>query len=144
MSFAVRPNLAPPSAGAVISLAEIPSLISDTVTGPSIARAAVELDGDGEGSYDQLGGAVGITWYSPPVIGIGSSYWCRLTVNSGAVNGSSASTGVVLALTSLRTWECVRSTAGIQGANVTLQIFSDAGGSTVVASATFDLEAEVV
>ena len=146
MSFAVRPNLAPPSAGGVVSLAGVPSLISDTVSSPSSAHVSTVLASDGYGEYDQLGGIGTFDWYTPNTPGIGSSYWARLDVNSGAApDGTSPSTGVWHSLGGADlNWEWTRTTNGITSANVTLRIASDSGGSTVVANNTYDIEAERV
>jgi hypothetical protein len=101
------------------------------------------LDTDGYGEYDQTGGVATFDWYAPNTPGIGSSYWARLDINSGtAPDGGGPATGVWHALSSALTWDWTRSVNGTTLANVTLRIASDSGGVTVVATATYDIEAE--
>lgn len=138
MSFACRPNW---SVG-VVSLADIPSTIQDGAIDPADASVQLDLDQNGEGGYDQFGGAVSFSWFAPNLPDVGASYWCRLTVNSGSTPTGSA-TGSILSLASFRSWVLTRATLGTTTANLTLEIFSDAAGANVVASRTFTMTAFV-
>lgn len=138
MSFACRPNW---SVGAV-SLADIPSTIQDDAVDPANASVQLDLDENGEGSYDQFGGAVSFSWFSPNSLGIGAGYWVRMTVNSGTTP-SGSSTGSWLSLATARTWTLTRTSVGTTTANVTVAIATDSGGSNVVATRTFTMTAFV-
>lgn len=124
-----------------MSLAGVPSLISDTAASGT-AHVSTVLDTDGYGEYDQFGGVATFDWYAPNTVGIGSSYWARMDLNSGTGPTSGPSLSTWHSLSSFLNWEWSRATVGITAANVTLRIASDAAGSTVVATATYDIEAE--
>lgn len=138
MSFAARPNW---SVG-VVSLAAIPNPVQDIEIDPTDATVSVTLGTDGSANYVGTLGTTNFSWFDPNRTGVGSEYWCRLTVNSGSTPSGSA-TGSILALSTLRSWSLTRTTIGTTTANVTLQIFSDAGGANVVATRTFDMTAFV-
>lgn len=72
-------------------------------------------------------------WYSPTTTSIGDNYWVRATVTSGSL--SSGTVDSWLQLNTFRAW--TRQNGGIDGtlsATITLEIASDSGGSTIVAS----------
>ena len=71
---------------------------------------------------------------------INGDYWVKATLNSGTL--FTGNTGVVEALTSDRSWTVQRTTIGVAAANITLEVSTGSSGSPVVATATFDLEAE--
>lgn len=80
-------------------------------------------------------------WYKPATSGIGSSYWLRVTVNSGSsLTGSS--TGTWLQLSTSRSFNLTSSGNGVLSTNITIEIATDSGGSNIVASASATLSAD--
>jgi hypothetical protein len=76
-------------------------------------------------------------WYSPTTTSIGNSYWVKFTLNSGAAWDTGLVNNTVYALTSNRalTWTVsVLNTS--KTANVSVRFYSDAGGTTLVATHT--------
>lgn len=138
MSFASRPNWLT----ALVSLADLASAFGDVVLSPASAVVDVGLNTDGTAQYDSFGSPVNFNWHAPTTTGIGSSYWCRMTVNSGTALTGSA-TGSILALSSNRNWTLTRSGVGVNTTNATLEIFSDAAGANLVASRTITMTATV-
>jgi hypothetical protein len=113
---------------------------SDIAIDPADATAALIFNSDGSG---EMNGTVSnpFSWFEPETVGIGSSYWIRLTVNSGT--SPSGTVGVWLALSSSRSWTLTRTTIGVSTGNYTLEIASDSGGVSVVASASITMTADV-
>lgn len=96
-------------------------------TGGVLTRTVSDDGGSTASNYD---------WYSPPAPGVGTGYYVRLTVNSGtSPNGTPTSPAATwLALSSERIFRWERSTVGTLNANITLEIATDSGGVSVVAS----------
>jgi hypothetical protein len=122
--------------GAVVNPLPISS-IGDGVLAPASAAASVGLTANGALTKTGNDSVAGPSWFEPNTAAIGDSYWARLTVNSGTAPSGSAS-GVWLALSTSRTWNWNRGTNGSTTCNATIQIASNASGSNVVSSATFD------
>jgi hypothetical protein len=76
-------------------------------------------------------------WYSPTTAAIGNSYWVKFTLNSGSAWDSGLVNNTVYALTSNRalTWT-VSALNTSKSANVSVRFYSDAGGTTLVATHT--------
>ncbi len=140
MSFACRPNW---SVG-VVSLAAIPDPLEDNELAPGTAQVQVDLDENGDGGYDNFGGATSFPWFDPNSTGIGANYWVRMTVNSGTGGTFTGSTGTWLSLSTARTWTLSRNTVGNGTRNVTLEIATDSGGTNVVATRTFVMYVELI
>lgn len=80
------------------------------------------------------------TFWVAPQVGM-ELFEVRATLNSGAL--SAGTTGTWLALNSIREWACAQTEVqGIQSANLTIQI-RRIGDSTILASATVTITAEV-
>ncbi len=107
---------------------------------PTNALAGITLNSDGSVSYNGSGPG-GVAWFTPTSTGIGSSYWVRATLNSGSL--SAGTTGSVLSLSAGQSWSRNRTTIGSSAANITLEIFADAGGTQLMASATFSMLADM-
>lgn len=77
-------------------------------------------------------------WHSTPYSGLGSLYWMRFTKTGGVRNVTNNGVIVSLAGTAAgpATWSVTGGAGSVQG---NWEIFSDAGGTTLVASGTFDL-----
>lgn len=107
------------------------------------ATGSLTLSTDGSQSTAGTDSVAGASWWTAaPQTGIGSSFWAKMTVNSGSAL-SGAATGSVLALSSSRTWSLSRTGTGTNTSNVTLEIFSDAGGTQLVASKSFAFTATI-
>jgi hypothetical protein len=136
---AIQQLLAGGKNGGVVSPLDITS-ISDNPPPHSPATALVRL---GSGGSIFGTGTFGPSWYSPQTGGIGSSFWCRMSKNSGSDPTSGLLSPTIYQLSSDREWTWQRTASGTTSANVTLQIASDSGMSNVVASATFNVTATV-
>lgn len=78
-------------------------------------------------------------WYEPATTGIGNGYWIKFTLTSGAAWDSGPVDGTLYQLSSSRslTWSATAGTS--KTAVVTVQIYSDAGGTTLVSSGTMNV-----
>lgn len=98
-----------------------------------------------DGTWASRGGVTG-NWASPTTAGVGSNYWLRYTLTSTTGSGTNSGSSGWLALSSTRSLLAQKSDAnvGIYNATYTIQIASDSGGSTIVATAyNVTLSAEV-
>lgn len=99
------------------------------VASTAIASFTLNTDGSCANSPSTAPG----NWYSPTTTSIGDNYWARVTVTSGSLFSGTVDSW--LQLNTSRTW--TRQNTGIDGtlsATITLEIASDSGGSTIVAS----------
>lgn len=80
-------------------------------------------------------------WYLPTTAAIGNSYWVKFTLNSGSAWDSGLVNNTVYALTSNRalTWT-VGTLNSAKTANVSVRFYSDAGGTTLVATHTLTVD----
>ncbi len=78
-------------------------------------------------------------WYLPFTAGIGAGYWIRATLSSGAAWDSGPVSGTLYQLNSTLslTWSATAGTS--KTAVVTIQIYSDAGGTVLVTSGTVNV-----
>ena len=95
-----------------------------------------------DGTWDQRnnnGTQISGAWGSPTTSGIGSSYWVKFTLNSvtGSTGSATTTTGW-LQLSSARNVDVLKLNGGsiTYSGNYTVQISSDSGGSTIVATAS--------
>jgi hypothetical protein len=106
--------------------------------------AGVRLNADGTVQYMTPAGA----WTAATVptgewLGTGGrDYWVRCTVNSGTLDVGTTSSW--LSLDTDRLFNEVQATAGVDTANITLEIAADSSGSEVLATAVFDISATYV
>jgi hypothetical protein len=77
-------------------------------------------------------------WYLPTSSTIGNGYWCQCIVNSGNPPGNP---NVIAPLSSSQAFSLVRNAAGTATGNWTIFIYSDAAGTQLVASFTFNATA---
>jgi len=108
--------------------------------GSSLATLSLNTDGTGSIVRSVVGDSFPCNWGSPTTTGIGASYWARVTITSGSL--SSGTTGSWLQLNVARNW--ARNRVGGVGTNTctfTLDIASDSGGASIVATASFTLTA---
>jgi hypothetical protein len=114
--------------------------VSALVPAPSTATAGVTFGTDGSISFNGSGPAADTNWRRPTLAGVGSSFWVRATVNSGTL--SSGTSGSWLQLNSARSWTKTSTGAGLLTCSITLQVASDAGGTNIVSSGTYSLQAD--
>lgn len=102
--------------------------------------------------YTAVGNGLGVhelsgsyNWFSPALAGIGGSYWVRFTVTDGFNNLTGASAaGVLHSLNSGPVFGTETASLGaISSSHLTMlvEVFSDAGGSTLVASGSISFGA---
>lgn len=133
MSFAARPNLPAFTPGVQDPLA--PMSVRDVK--PFVnASAAIIFASGGSITYVGNQSAGPNAWYLPFTAGIGSSYWIKFTLVSGSAWDSGLASGAISALSSSRslTWSASAGTS--KTAVVAVQVYSDAGGTALVASGT--------
>ena len=89
------------------------------------------------GDNGTFSGSMG-NWTTPTTTGIGSSYWIRFTqtASSGTSTETGSTRGVWLQLSSDRIYGLERTATGLGYRVYTVEISSDSGGSTIVASKT--------
>ena len=86
-------------------------------------------------------------WTTPTTVGIGSSYWIRFTEtsSSGTSTVTGSTRGVWHQLSSDRIFGLSRTANGLGYRVYTIEISSDSGGATIVASkANVQIEVEIV
>jgi hypothetical protein len=121
------------------SLSSVTDLDGSTFP-PGTAYAEFRFQADGTITYGNNGtfsGSMG-NWTTPTTTGIGSSYWIRFTqtASSGTTTETGGTRGVWLSLSSGRTYGLERTENGQGYRQYTIEISSDSGGSTIVASKT--------
>lgn len=109
--------------------------VSDTETSPTQALGRITFGTDGSISYVGNGAGGTANWFAPAQAGIGSGYWIRVTNSGGDLWGESYVSGSLNQLSAALqlTWSIV---GGLKIVNATVQIYSDAGGTTLVSSGT--------
>ncbi len=103
------------------------------------ASAAILFTGGGGITYVGNQSAGPNAWYLPFTTGIGNGYWIKFTLSSGSAWDSGPVSGTLYQLSSTRslTWSATAGTS--KTAVVSVQIYSDAGGTTLVTSGTINV-----
>lgn len=133
MTFAVRTFLGLSSGGPVSGSYGVSNNSGST----GIRGGSLNLLNDGTATETFHGSSTAASpWYSPlPAPGIGSFYWCKLTINSSSGTTVSGSTGSILSLASGAGWSFTSTGAITEGTGTaTLNIYGDAGGSSLLSS----------
>jgi hypothetical protein len=121
------------------SLASLLELFGDANSGGT-AYAEYTIGSDGTITYGSSNGSgTAGNWTTPTTAGIGSSYWVRFTetASSGAgVTVTGSTRGSWLQLSSSRTYGLSRTANGLGYRVYTVEISSDSGGATIVATKT--------
>jgi hypothetical protein len=121
------------------SLASLLELFGDANPGGT-AYADYNFLADGTITYGSSNGSgTAGNWTTPTTAGVGSSYWIRFTetASSGAgVTVTGSTRGSWLQLSSTRTYGLSRTANGLGYRVYTVEISSDSGGATIVASKT--------
>ena len=105
--------------------------------------AGVHLATDGEewaiSSAGTLEGDSQGNWLD---VGSNTDFWVRCTLNNGTLDAYNSGTGTWLALTSARSWGVEKIAGkGTDSASITLEIASDAGGSNIIDSQGYIIQA---
>ena len=115
--------------GSYLDFAISPAPALTTLTVNSNGSLAVTTNNSGTlASYDWITPTAGST-----------SYYVRLTVNSGSFGGSATGSWIAVG----QSWSVARGSLGTTSADGTLAIASDAAGTNIVASASITLTAQV-
>jgi hypothetical protein len=129
-----------PSAARTFSLASLLELFGEANTGgTAYCEYAFGSDGSIVGGSSQGGSFAVGDWTTPITVGIGSSYWIRVTQTAssgGFVTVTGDTRGVWLQLSSSRTFGLQTTANGLFYRVYTFEIASDSGGSNIVATAT--------
>ena len=107
--------------------------------------AGVFLKNDGvEWAYSNAGATEGTNLGDWLDIGTTADMWVRCTLDSGDLDGANAGTGSWLAMTISRGWAIVDTTipGGADLATITLEMATDAGGSNIIDTRSYNLSAE--
>lgn len=122
------------------SLAQLLELFGEANSGgTAYAEYTISSDGTIVGGSSQSGSFSVGNWTTPTTAGIGSSYWVRFTetASSGAgVTVTGSTRGSWLQLSSSRTYGLSRTANGFGYRVYTVEISSDSGGATIVATKT--------
>ncbi len=114
--------------------------VFDVVTDPEDALARLTFVGNGQ--VQNQYSAVLHDWFVPTTTNIGNNYWIRATLQSGALSGGD-SVGVWLNIGLSRNWQRNRTSPGTSTAQLLIEIATDSGGTNIVTSGTYTLEAQV-
>lgn len=98
---------------------------------PATFNASFTVTTQGNVTYDDGSGPT--KWFSPQTAGIGASYYYRLTISSGNNPNIGLNAATLYQGSVDRTWGWETS-SGVLAATGTLSIYSDAGGTILVAS----------
>ena len=105
--------------------------------------AGVHIDTNGtEYAHSNAGVNQGDALQSWLVGGAASSFYIRCTLNSGTLDDDNSGTGTWLQLNTSRAWSIIRTTQGIDTAQIKLEIADDASGTNILTSAIYNLRAE--
>lgn len=122
----------------------VPNTVSDFAIFPATAEAGwrFNLDGsvdkNGGGTYTQFNKYT--EWVSPK--SPATTYYIRATNYSGS-NPDSGTLGSWDALTTTREWKWVRSAYGLTSGTLKVEIATDAGGASIVATGYYNASVEV-
>lgn len=103
------------------------------------AAAAILFTGGGGITYVGNQSSGPNAWYLPFTTGIGNGYWIRLTLSSGAAWDTGLVSGTLYQLSSTRSFTWSASAGTSKTAVVAVEIYSDAGGTTLVTSGTINV-----
>jgi hypothetical protein len=114
---------------------------------PSDPSASLNFGSNGTTSISGSGSLISSAipnWATPTTVGIGSSYWIRFTLSStfGGGTDSGDAVGIWHSLSSARFRGVSRTSLGSSTRTFTVQIASDAAGSTIVSTGTLNLVAD--
>ena len=114
--------------------------------GTAYAEYTFSTDGTITGGVSQSGAYSVGNWTTPTTVGVGSSYWIRVTEtsNSGPSTEYGDTRGVWNQLSSSRTYGVSKTANGLSTRVYTIEISSDSGGATIVATASVQYNVEII
>lgn len=124
------------SGGPISFSASLVSTLSGTT---GIRSAGFTLNSDGTSSTSRTSGGTGTAtcgpWYFPnPTAGVGSLYWCKLTISSQSNTTISGAVNTVQSVGG-SSWTFSSSATNVEGTGSgTVTIYADSGGTIVVAT----------
>lgn len=127
--------LASASGGPISFSASLINTLSGT-TGVRSATMTLNSDGTASTSRSPSGGTGTATcgpWYFPnPTTGVGSLYWCKLTINSQSNTTISGSVNTVISISGA-SWTFSSSATNVEGSGSgTITVYADSGGTSPV------------
>lgn len=114
----------------------INSLATATCIVTFVTDGSVTITGTG------TGGSPTSDWYLPHTAGAGNSYWIKLVSVTGDALFSGLTVGAVTALSSNQTCTLRTTSTQVKSTSLVLSIYSDAGGTTQVATGTVTLNCD--
>lgn len=111
--------------------------VSNNSAALGVRSGTMSLASDGSGTQTQLGTSHAIQWYAPVTTGIGSSVWCKLTINStNFTNMTGTSTGTIQTVGGCA-WTFTSSASNQEGTGTfTLTFYGDAAGTNLLSTQT--------
>lgn len=134
MTGVLQVLVAAKSGGPISFSASLVSTLSGTT---GVRSAGMTLNSDGTSSTSRTSGGTGTAtcgpWYSPnPTTGVGSNYWCKLTISSQTNTTISGAVNTVQSVGG-SSWTFSSSTANVEGSGSgTVTIYGDSGGTQVI------------
>ena len=114
------------------------------IGGPVYAGVHLATDGE-EWAISSGGASEGSSQGNWLDAGSTSDLWVRCTLSSGTLDYVNSGTGTWLALTTARTWGIERiSGKGTDTASITLDIATDSGGSNIIDTRSYSINATVI
>lgn len=98
--------------------------------------AAILIGSNGQIVYVGNASSGAVAWFLPNGAGVGNAYWVKFTLVSGDLWDGGANNGTLQQLSTTRSLTWTATTGTTKTAQVTVQIYSDAGGTVEVTSGT--------
>lgn len=132
------------SGGNILNPIQI-TVLSDFELTPTDANGGIQFNTDGTFSLTGNATVAGSNWRIPTLAGVGTGIWVRLTVTLGSnPNGvGDAAISTWLEITTGRKWHWVRTSTGARTATCTVELASDAAGTSILATCSFTVDVEV-
>lgn len=115
--------------------------ISDT---RSIGTASASITFNTDGTITLTGNLSGSndSWYKPTTANIGNNYWIKAVLATGTGWSTGITADTVLQLNTARAMTWSRSTVGLTVATVNVFIYSNSGGTNLVAKGYLDVDVD--
>lgn len=112
----------------------------------SLATATCIVTFGTDGSVSIAGSGTGSSptniWFSPLTTAIGNNYWIKLVSVTGDALFAGPATGAITALTGIAQWTLRTTSTQVKNSALVISIYSDAGGTTQVATGTVNLSCD--
>lgn len=114
--------------------------VTSIIASPGSTSGDITFGTDGSITGTHYSGPV--KYYDPVVAGVGSNFYVKFTKNSGSAWNAGLVDGTVYALSSARTLTWSVTSGQVKTFNVTVSIYSDAGGANLVTNGTLSGDVE--